>query len=387
MAKTGSIRERVLADGSSAWVLVWRVGGRQVKRTVRGSQRDAERVLTAALAARDRGEMRAVSTETFEVYAERWLEAKKPRLEPSTYRDYETHLRLRLVPTFGRLKLRTVTRDRIERYLAVLDALRVEEGPRKGERVLSRKTINDSLIPLRQILGRAVRDGILAGNSAASSDRDDPLELPYERPEMLSLNREEGSAYLAAAWAITYDREPDEGRAWFGPLAEILLGAGLRIGEALALEWRHVLWDESSLRIEIASKRKDGIGTTKGNRARTVAIDSGLVEVLRRHRVTSGGAAGLVFRSKTGAVLDVDNVRRRGHVVALSGAGLPLGVRMHDLRHSCARWWLASGASIFFVQQQLGHADIQTTIDLYGHADQATHRELAEHAAAWRRSS
>ncbi len=122
MAKTGSIRERVLADGSSAWVLVWRVGGRQVKRTVRGSQRDAERVLTAALAARDRGEMRAVSTETFQVYAERWLEAKRPRLEPSTYRDYETHLRLRLVPSFGRLKLRAVTRDRIERYLAELDA-------------------------------------------------------------------------------------------------------------------------------------------------------------------------------------------------------------------------------------------------------------------------
>ncbi len=166
----------------------------------------------------------------------------------------------------------------------------------------------------------------------------------------------------------------------------MLLGAGLRIGEALGLEWRHVLWDESSLRVELASKRKDGIGTPKGNRSRTVAIDSGLVEVLRRHRVTSGGAAGLVFRSKTGEVLDADNVRRRGHLAALKAAGLSTTVRQHDLRHSCARWWLASGASIFFVQQQLGHADIQTTIDLYGHADQAVHRDLAERAAAWRRS-
>ena len=50
--RTGSIRERVLADGSSAWILVWRVGGRQVKQTVRGTKTDAERVLTAALAAR-----------------------------------------------------------------------------------------------------------------------------------------------------------------------------------------------------------------------------------------------------------------------------------------------------------------------------------------------
>jgi integrase len=357
-----------------------------VKKTVRGSLRDAERVLTAALAARDRGEMRAVSTETFKAYAERWLEAKSPRIEPATYRDYETHLRLRLVPAFGRLKLRAVTRDRTERYLAQLDSRRIDEGTREGERSLSRKTINDSLIPLRQILGRAVRDGIMAGNPAASLDRDEPLNFPYERPEMLSLDREQGVAYLAAAWRVEYDRKPSKGIRWYGPLAETLLGAGIRIGEAIALEWRHVLWDESSIRIELASKRKDGIGTPKGDRARTVAVDSGLLDVLKLHRSASDPRNVYVFPSKTGEMLDVDNLRRRGHLAALKGAGLSTDVRLHDLRHSCARWWLASGASIFFVQQQLGHADIQTTIDLYGHADQATHRDLAERAAAWRRS-
>ena len=38
------------------------------------------------------------------------------------------------------------------------------------------------------------------------------------------------------------------------------------------------------------------------------------------------------------------------------------------------------------VKEQLGHADIQTTINLYGHPDQAEHRAAAERAAAWWRT-
>ena len=47
--------------------------------------------------------------------------------------------------------------------------------------------------------------------------------------------------------------------------------------------------------------------------------------------------------------------------------------------------WLL-GESIYFVKEQLGHADIQTTINLYGHPDQAEHRAAAERAAAWWRT-
>lgn len=59
----------------------------------------------------------------------------------------------------------------------------------------------------------------------------------------------------------------------------------------------------------------------------------------------------------------------------------------HDLRHTAATLWLAAGKSIYFVQQQLGHADIQTTIDLYGHPDKQAHREAAARAAAWWREA
>ena len=76
-----------------------------------------------------------------------------------------------------------------------------------------------------------------------------------------------------------------------------------------------------------------------------------------------------------------DNLRRRGHQPAVKQAELSPALRVHDLRHTAATLWLAAGESIYFVQQQLGHRDIQTTIDLYGHPDRAAHREAAARAA------
>ncbi len=360
----GSILRRRNKNGAITFSIKYRTGdGTQVKKAIGPTRGEAQRELTAALAAVDRGQHRTVSRETFNEAADRWLEAKRPRIETATYRDYEIHLRLRLKPEFGALKLRQVTRARIEGYLADLD--------RAGD--LSRKTINDSLIPLRQILARAVRDGALSTNPAASGDRDSPLELPYERPSMLYLSREDAHRYL------------DSCSNWYRPLAEVLVGAGLRIGEAIALEWRDLDWDGHAIVVSRAAK--DGaIGTPKGDRSRAVLIAPYLLELLRGHRSHQAEVHGLhqfVFLSPQGSMLDRHNVRRRGHEPVVRDAGLAPKLRLHDLRHTAATLWLGSGESIYFVQQQLGHADIQTTIDLYGHPDRDAHREAAARAASW----
>lgn len=360
----GSVLRRAKKSGGLTYDIKYRTSdGTQVKRAVGPSRKDAERALVAAIAAVDAGAQRTTSRETFAEAADVWLARKKPLIEPSTYRGYEIEIRLRLKPAFGHLKLRQITRARIESHLADLDAAGV----------LSRKTINDSLIPLRQILGRAVRDGVLATNPAVNADRDEPLELPYERPTMQFLNRHDARRYL------------DSCSDWYRPLAEVLIGAGLRIGEAIALEWRDVDRDGSTLNIVRAAK-DSGVGTPKGDRSRRVVVDPYLLDLLHQHRSAAardGELAKLVFRSPTGRMLDRHNVRRRGHNAALRRAGLPSEVRLHDLRHTAATLWLAAGESIYFVQQQLGHKDIQTTIDLYGHPDQAAHREAAARAAQW----
>jgi integrase len=349
-------------------MLRYRVAGRDVKVTVRGTRREAEAELTRLLRERYAGGGRRVtSRETFDVYATRWLESRKHRVEPGTIEAYQKHLDIRLLPTFGRLNLRQVTRERVEAYVRELD--------RAG--TLSAKTINDSLVPLRQIMARALREGLVSTNAAASVDRDEPLELPHEKPAIRPLSAAEARAYLDAA--------PD----WYRPMAEVLLGTGMRLGELVALEWRDIDWDAGAIRVERAYKR-GLIGTPKGDRGRTIQIDSVVLARVRDHRqkqfASGRRASGIVFATSVGTRMLPNNVRDRGHLRTLRNADLR-HVRLHDLRHTAATIWLASGESVYFVQQQLGHADLKTTIGTYGHPDQAAHREAAERAAAWWRSS
>ena len=114
----GSILTRQNKDGSTSTYIKFRTeDGTQVKRKVAGGRREAERELRDALSAVDRGALRTVSEHALGEAATAWLERTRPRLEASTHRDYEAHVRLRLVPAFGALRLRDVSRARIEAYL------------------------------------------------------------------------------------------------------------------------------------------------------------------------------------------------------------------------------------------------------------------------------
>ena len=361
MARGGSIYPRRKSDGTTVFDVMYRTAdGRQVKKAIAGTRRDAEAWLSAEIAARNRGERRAAGTEAFAAYADQWLTYKRGRIEYATWREYEAHVRLRLVPAFGRLKLRQVTRTRIEDYVSALD-----QGGR-----FSRKTINNSLIPLRQILQRAVRDGVLATNPAAMADREDPLKLPYEQPDMVVLQRDAIATYLEAC------------AAWYRPLAILLIATGMRIGEAIALDWSDVDLEAGTIRVSRSRKLGGGIGGTKGDRARLVVMDSTTVTMMRGHRREAGSVTGPVFCLLSGSRLDPSNVRTRGHAAALERSGLP-PLRLHDLRHTMATLAVSAGASLNYVRDQLGHASVRTT-ERYAHVDYQSHREIAERIAAWR---
>ena len=76
--------------------------------------------------------------------------------------------------------------------------------------------------------------------------------------------------------------------------------------------------------------------------------------------------SGLVFASSKGTPLDAQNVVNRFFKPLLKSAGLPI-IRWHDLRHTCATLLLSKGVHPKYVQQLLGHASIQLTLDRYSH--------------------
>lgn len=63
--------------------------------------------------------------------------------------------------------------------------------------------------------------------------------------------------------------------------------------------------------------------------------------------------------------INVDNFRRRVWQPLLVYAEISDRVRIHDLRGSYADIADTKGASIKFIQNQLGHTKAQTTLDVY----------------------
>ena len=83
-----------------------------------------------------------------------------------------------------------------------------------------------------------------------------------------------------------------------------------------------------------------------------------LKEALEIHRITAPiNEADLIFVNSAGSPLDPDNTIKREFQPALL---------------------IAQGENIKFIQSQLGHASIQTTMDRYGHILPNTNKGVGE---------
>jgi integrase len=106
----------------------------------------------------------------------------------------------------------------------------------------------------------------------------------------------------------------------------------------------------------------------KTHEARTVRLPRSICEELGAYL---GGRPSdpeaLVFRAPLGGPLRPHTWVKSFFKPALRAAGLPEGLRLYDLRHTCASLLIAQGASVKAVQAQLGHATASITLDTYGH--------------------
>ena len=75
--------------------------------------------------------------------------------------------------------------------------------------------------------------------------------------------------------------------------------------------------------------------------------------------------SGYVFTTDKGTPLDTRNVTRYFQL-ALARAGLP-HQRFHDLRHAAATVLIEQGVDLAIASRMLGHSDLSTTADVYGH--------------------
>jgi integrase len=165
----------------------------------------------------------------------------------------------------------------------------------------------------------------------------------------------------------------------FAPLFELALATGMRPGEYLALQWKHVDLKAGTVRVERALVEAEGklsIAPPKTSRSRrTIPLPPSVTRALAAHKERQAGdqpttidGSGLVFPSETGGHMNERNLLRRYFRPTLAATGLdPRKYRLYDLRHTCATLLLLAGENPKVVSERLGHASVTLTLDVYSH--------------------
>ena len=158
------------------------------------------------------------------------------------------------------------------------------------------------------------------------------------------------------------------------PIAVALCFQGLRVGEALRLDWVHVDWGANSLFI---------LPETKNGEARTITMHPRVRKELHRLYVERGRPkVGRVFLNRVGKpYADPRKYRLPGgspikkpHATACKRAGIT-DFRIHDWRHHWACWCVMSGIDLETIRQEGGWKSLRM-VECYA-AVSAAHRSQA----------
>ncbi len=287
-------------------------------------------------------------------YLVQWLPGSvKGTVKQTTYECYERLMRLHLVPTLGRVKLKALT----PAHVRALYKDKLDSG-------LSASTVQRIHALLHKALKQAMDDGFIPRNVTESA------KAPRQsRKEMQSFTPEQTRVFLEA---VREDR--------LGALYLLAIHTGLRQGELLGLRWDDVDFETGRLAVRrTLSGAKGGVTftTPKNGKSRSVRLTPQAIETLRVHRkrqleerIKLAGLwqdHNLVFCTSKGTALNRHNIHRRSFKPLLEQAGLPHSFRFHDLRHNFATLMLTGGEHAKVIQEMLGHANINITLDIYSH--------------------
>jgi integrase len=316
------------------------------------------------------GQTIVTERQTVAQFLDRWLEtAVNPHRRAKTASSYEQIVRLYLKPHLGRIQLEKLSPEHVQ---TMFNALLLTGGT--DGQPLSARTVQYVRAVLRRALNQALKWGYVSRNVATLTDTP---KVP--RHEAIILSPAQSQQLLTAAAGHRLEA-----------LFTVALGLGLRDGEVLGLRWVDIDFAQHTLRIAQTVQRVHRrlvIEAPKTERsARLLPLPVFMERALARHaerqvaeRRTAGDDwddHGLVFPSERGTPLDPRNLLRQ-YKELLIAADLP-DIRFHDLRHSCATTLIAQGVHPRVVQEILGHSQISTTMNVYGHVLDATRRVAAD---------
>jgi integrase len=350
----------------SRYVFSYREHGRQHWESARTLE-DARRKRATRETAIANGEADSHSRETLHEYAKAWVDRYQGRnnkgFREGTRKEYRRQLDQYVCKFFPPgLKVREITPRRVGEFVGWLTK-QTKPAPTKSDpnrRVpLSDATVRRIMAPLCACLATARREGIIRENPARDVDLPNRESAEdSEREDVRGMSRDELASLL--------DKTPEGWQLLFIFLA----ASGLRISEAVALQWRHLELDGETPHVKVRRALVKGrVGPPKSRRGRRqVPLSPTLAMALLAHRAGSEWPRedDPVFPATNGKPLIAENVFRRVLQPARELAGLPW-VGFHTFRHTCASLLFAEGRNAVQVQRWLGHHSASFTLATYVH--------------------
>lgn len=317
------------------------------------TRKAAQSAMTAALATLNRGGDPFPTEIKTADYLARWLGEKKHTVRAGTWRRYDQLVRDYVLPIIGEMPLHTVKAEDIRRVLA---------GMR--ERPLAAATIAQARAALGNAFQCALNDERITTNPVRAVPRP-----KVTKPDLVVPTAADMMALMRAA----------EGTIWAVPVT-LAVATGARRSEVLAVRWEHVDFDTGRVKLFGAVHAVGGvltIGEQKSAQARrTVTLPAFAIDVLRRHRVEQAArrlhlgsgwqSLDLVCDRGDGGFLHPDSFTSSFKRLA-GAAGLPAGLRLHDVRHGVATALLGHGVHMGVASAMLGHSSPAFTMAVYQH--------------------
>lgn len=371
-----SVTPRATKTGEPAWRVQFRIDGRMRQESFSGPMASKaahefgdliDRVgAKAALEVLERRRNNVAAVPTLKEWTERYLDPESGILtgiEPGTRAGYHAIAKGSFLHILGEYPVDAIERTDVGKWIEWQER---QPSKRTNGKKIAAKTVRNYHALLSNILKAATETKPpLRPDNPAHKTR---LTKGLAR-EAVFLSRDE--------FQRLYEQIPE----YYRPLVAFLVGSQARWSEATALTWADLNTDTTPPTVRIAKawkKNPDGahiVGVTKSARGRhTVSLWPELVDLLGAR----GEPDALIFQGKLNRErIWYGSFNTRIWKPAVEASGLTRQPNIHDLRHTGASWLIADGQPLPYIQARLGHENITTTIQVYGHLLPDSHTRMS----------
>lgn len=295
-------------------------------------------------------------------YINKWLnDVKVNDLKPSSFDRKEQTIKYQVLPYIGNISIYDLTSDDVQNMINDLKASSY-----------SYSTIKKAYECINSCLKYAVKRRDLAFNVAESVII--PKNLKREKSDIECFSDDEVRSIEEEA-VKCYKNGKRIYR--MGEIVIFLVNTGLRIGEALALEWADIdfktrkahirknmvyVKDRSSSEKSYQYVKQRSTKTKNGSRI--IPLNAAAIRTLMSLKSINGSAK-YVFATSKGKRVFPRNIDRMFRSI-LKNCGLK-SVGVHTLRHTFASRLFAKGVDVKTVSELLGHSEVGITYDTYIH--------------------